>query len=59
MAVALSSDGKEVVTGSEDGMVEVLDASTGDMKRKLEGHTNAVWSVVFSSDVDAHRLCFS
>ncbi|KDR66491.1 hypothetical protein GALMADRAFT_106436 [Galerina marginata CBS 339.88] len=50
LAVAYSSDDKCIVSGSEDKLVRVWDASTGEMLEVLEGHTERVMSVAFSSD---------
>ena len=49
-AVAFSSDGMQIVSGSGDGSVQVWDASTGVELKALSGHTSIVRSVVFSSD---------
>ena len=49
-AVAFSSDGMQIVSGSDDGSVQVWDASTGIKLMELRGHTSIVTSVMFSSD---------
>lgn len=49
-SVAVSRDGKLVLTGSEDKTARVWDASTGKELRRLEGHTAPVTSVAFSPD---------
>ena len=49
-AVAFSSDGTRIVSGSLDKSVRVWDASTGVELKELRGHTSLVFSVVFSSD---------
>ena len=49
-AVAVSLDGKWIVTGSNDKSVRVWDASTGDELKALKGHAHLVTSVAFSSD---------
>jgi len=49
-AVAFSSDGTWIVSGSSDKSVRVWDASTGAELNVLKGHTHSVNSVVFSSD---------
>ncbi|KAJ2932068.1 hypothetical protein H1R20_g5020, partial [Candolleomyces eurysporus] len=49
-AVAFSGDEPRIVSGSEDGLVTVWDASIGKVQDVLEGHTNAVTSVAVSSD---------
>ncbi|KAF9471319.1 hypothetical protein BDN70DRAFT_977049 [Pholiota conissans] len=48
--IALSSDGKYLVSGLEDGTVRVWDASMGEELKVLVGHSDHVWSVAFSSD---------
>jgi uncharacterized caspase-like protein len=47
-AVAVSPDGKLLLTGSYDGTARLWDATTGRLVRRLEGHTSAVMSVAFS-----------
>ena len=49
-AVAVSLSGKQIVTGLEDNLVQVWDASTGDKLKVLKGHTSLVASVAFSPD---------
>ncbi|KAH8586999.1 hypothetical protein B0O99DRAFT_527618 [Bisporella sp. PMI_857] len=50
-SVAFSSDGKQIVSGSNDWTVRRWDAVTGQqLLPALEGHTNAVTSVAFSPD---------
>ncbi|CAA7260761.1 unnamed protein product [Cyclocybe aegerita] len=49
-AVAFSSDGMRIVSGSQDRSVRVWDASTGAELKVLNGHCNRVYSVAFSSD---------
>ena len=49
-AVAFSSDGMRIVSGSSDNSVRVWDASTGVELKELKGHTSSVFSVAFSSD---------
>ena len=41
-SVAVSADGSTVVSGSDDRTVRVWDASTGDCRRELRGHTDGV-----------------
>ena len=50
MAVAFSSDGKWIISGSLDNSVRVWDALTGKLQNVLEGHTGTVQSVAFSGD---------
>jgi len=47
-SVAVSPDGKRIVTSSLDGTVKVWDAVTGQEILTLRGHSDAVWSVAFS-----------
>ncbi|MDN5274024.1 NB-ARC domain-containing protein [Chloroflexus sp. MS-CIW-1] len=49
-AVALSPDGRTIVSGSLDGTVKVWDAASGRLLRSLEGHTDAVLAVALSAD---------
>jgi WD40 repeat protein len=49
-AVAISSDGTHIVSGSEDRSVQVWDASSGAKLKVLKGHIDDVTSVAFSSD---------
>jgi WD40 repeat protein len=49
-AVAFSSDGARIVSGSFDMSVRLWDASTGVELQELKGHTNSVLSVAFSGD---------
>jgi WD40 repeat protein len=49
-SVAFSSDGTQIVSGSDDKSVRVWDASTGVELKELKGHTNSVNSVAFLSD---------
>ncbi|OCK72914.1 hypothetical protein K432DRAFT_263377, partial [Lepidopterella palustris CBS 459.81] len=47
-AVAFSSDGKQLVSGSDDKTVRVWDAATGATLQILEGHSSYVNAVTFS-----------
>ena len=49
-AVAVSPDGKHIVSGSYDSSVRVWDALTGSELKELKGHTDKVRSVAFSPD---------
>ena len=49
-AVALSPDGRTIVSGSLDRTVKVWDAHDGRLLRSLEGHTAAVTAVALSAD---------
>ena len=48
--VAISPDGKRIVSGSADQTVKVWDAATGQEALSLKGHTDGVSSVAFSPD---------
>ncbi len=49
-SVALSTDGKVVVSGGEDKTVRVWNAGTGDLMRTLPGHLDTVRAVSLSDD---------
>jgi WD40 repeat protein len=49
-SVALSGDGRRVVSGSDDNTVRVWDSSTGRAVSTFHGHTGVVWSVALSAD---------
>jgi WD40 repeat protein len=49
-AVALSSDGRRVVSGSYDKTLRVWDIESGQSLRTLQGHTSEVNAVALSSD---------
>jgi WD40 repeat protein len=44
------SDGKRIVSGSDDHTIKVWDSATGQETLTLEGHTDEVNSVAFSPD---------
>jgi WD40 repeat protein len=48
--IALSPDGKNAVSGSEDGLVRLWDMDTRKVITKWTGHTNTVRSVCWSRD---------
>jgi WD40 repeat protein len=52
--MALSPDGKTLLTGSFDRTARLWDVATGKELRKLEGQPGGVWSAVFSP-TDAGR----
>jgi|GEM_PF-987538 len=49
-SVAFSPDGTLIVTGSDDGIVRVFDAESGESVAELEGHTDYVRGVAFGPD---------
>ncbi|KAJ3009146.1 UNVERIFIED_CONTAM: hypothetical protein HDU68_002813, partial [Siphonaria sp. JEL0065] len=49
-SVALSADGRNVVSGSSDNSVKVWDLRTGECTQTLTGHTDMVYSVAISTD---------
>jgi eukaryotic-like serine/threonine-protein kinase len=48
--VAFSPDGRQVVTGGSDGVVQRWDAATGHRVGEPLKHPHSVWSVAFSPD---------
>ncbi|CAA6819383.1 MAG: High-affnity carbon uptake protein Hat/HatR [uncultured Sulfurovum sp.] len=49
-AVAISEDGKTIVSGSSDNSVKIWDSGRGELIRSLEGHKDTVMSVAISKD---------
>jgi WD40 repeat protein len=49
-AVAVTPDGRSIVSGSQDNTVRVWDLASGRPIRTLRGHTNSVSSVAVTSD---------
>jgi WD40 repeat protein len=49
-AVAVSPDGRFIVSGSSDHTVKVWELESGRLLRSLEGHTGWVWAVAVSPD---------
>ncbi len=49
-SVAISKDGKTIVSGSNDNSVKIWDRATGKLLKTLEGHTDDVTSVAISKD---------
>ncbi|KAF5337789.1 hypothetical protein D9758_016297 [Tetrapyrgos nigripes] len=48
--IALSADGQQVVSGSDDKTIRIWNVETGEEEKKLEGHSRLVRSVAFSAD---------
>jgi len=48
--MALSSDGKHVITGGRDNQLKLWEKATGREIRSFEGHSDAITSVAFSPD---------
>jgi WD40 repeat protein len=49
-AVAVTPDGHQAVSASDDGTLKVWDLETGQALRTLKGHTNYVFTVVVTPD---------
>jgi WD40 repeat protein len=49
-SVAISPDGKRIVSGSQDGTARVWDAATGQEVVRFNGHTLCVYAVAVSPD---------
>jgi len=49
-SVAISGDGKTLVSGSEDKTIKMWDLSTGKEVRTLSGHKDYVFSIAISGD---------
>jgi WD40 repeat protein/serine/threonine protein kinase len=50
LCAAISSDGKRIASGSQDGVIKLWDARTGQELHSFRPHQSQVWSVVFSPD---------
>ena len=48
--LTLSRDGKTLLVATGDGKIRFVDLNTGEIKRTLTGHTNAVYIANFSPD---------
>lgn len=49
-AIAVSADGKTAAVGSADKSIQLVDAVSGKVRRKLSGHSAAVTGLSFSAD---------
>jgi len=49
-SVAFSSDGNQIISGSDGKLVRMWDVETGKQLRELQGHTDWIWSVAYSPD---------
>ena len=63
-AVAFSSDGRSLVSGSNDKTVKLWDMQTGGVVKTFYGHTGDIWSVSISADCtriasgsEDHTIC--
>ncbi len=50
LAIALSHDGKTLVTGSDDNSVKFWDIKTGKCTKIIPAYNSCVWTVAFSKD---------
>jgi len=48
--VALSPDGKTIAAVGDDGVVQLLDAQTGQRRAEWGGHNSRIWSVAYTPD---------
>lgn len=49
-ALAISDDGRRVLSGSNDGIARLWDLTSGRLVRRLEGHTKPITAVAFAPD---------
>jgi WD40 repeat protein len=50
MSVAFTSDGKKILSGSQDHKLHLRDAATGELLRSFAGHPGPVMAVAISAD---------
>ena len=48
--LTFSSDGKSLISGSDDKTVKLWDVQTGGVVKTFSGHTSVIWSVSISAD---------
>jgi WD40 repeat protein len=48
IGLSLSGDGKTLVSSGTDGVIRVWDVASGQVRRTLTGHTNAIYKAEFS-----------
>ena len=53
--VTFSSDGRSLVSGSDDRTVKLWDVQTGGVIKTFSGHTQLVWAVSISADCKIGR----
>lgn len=49
-SLTLSRDGKTLIVAGGDAQIRFVDIATGEVRRTLAGHTNAIYRAVFSPD---------
>ncbi|MGE5464596.1 MAG: NACHT and WD repeat domain-containing protein, partial [Syntrophothermus sp.] len=49
-SIAVSSDGNQLATGSDDSTIKIWNIQNGDLIRTLEGHTSWIGDLAFSPD---------
>jgi WD40 repeat protein len=50
MAIAVFPDTQRIVMGSSDKTLHLWDLKTGDMLKRMEGHSGGVWALALSQD---------
>lgn len=50
VGLSFSRDGKTLVSAGGDGNIKFWDVATGQVRRTLSGHTNALYKAIFSPD---------